>query len=105
MARRPRSAKLETRAARLKLAVAKKPHKGPALAPGVHLDYRRNQGVGSWVVRVASKGGYWTKKLDAVPDDHEDADGEHVLTFWQAQDRARALARGKDGNSGRPGTL
>jgi integrase len=28
-----------------------------------------------------------------------------VLDFWQAQDKARALARGKDDQSGRPGTV
>jgi integrase len=105
MARRPRSSKLETRAARLKLAIAKKPHKGPALAPGIHLDYRRNRSAGSWIVRTANgAGGYWTKAF-ALADDHEDADGEHVLTFWQAQDKARALARGQDADSGRPGTV
>jgi len=41
-------------------------------------------------VRVADgKGGNWLKNLPSIPDDHEDANGESVLTFWQAQDAAR----------------
>src|SRR5262245_48335174 len=104
MARRPRSAKLETRTNRLKLPVQKKPHAFVTLAPGIALAYRRNQGAGAWVVRVADgKGGNWTKGF-AIADDHEDADGEHVLSFWQAQDKARVLARGTV-ESGRPITV
>src|SRR5215472_8815781 len=104
MARRPRSSRLETRTARLKLPVRKKPHAFTTIAPGIALAYRRNQGAGSWVVRVADgKGGNWTKAF-AIADDHEQADGEHVLTFWQAQDKARALARGTTDN-GRPWTV
>ena len=104
MARRPRSAKLETRTNRLKLPVQKKPHAFTTIAPGIALAYRRNQGAGSWVVRVADgKGGNWTKAF-AIADDHEQADGENVLTFWQAQDKARALARGTTDN-GRPWTV
>lgn len=82
----------------------KKPHAFTTIAPGIALAYRRNQGAGTWVVRVADgRGGNWTKGF-AIADDHEDADGENVLDFWQAQDRARALARGKDrdSDSGRP---
>jgi integrase len=106
MARRPRSAKLETRAARLKLTIAKKPHKGPSVARGVHLDYRRNRTAGTWVARVSNgAGSYWTRAI-GVADDHENADPEHgVFDFWQAQTAALALARGKDADSGRPGTV
>ena len=50
------------------------------------------------------KGGSWTKKV-ALADDYEAADGEHVLDFWQAQDKARKLARGSDADSGRPATV
>jgi hypothetical protein len=52
-------------------------------------------------VRVADgHGGNWTKGF-VVADDYENAD---VLTFWEAQDRARALARGSV-NDGRPCTV
>ena len=104
MARRRRSAQLETRTARLKLRVRKKPHDFTTIAPGIALAYRRNQGAGTWVVRVADgHGGNWTKGF-AIADDHEDADGNHVLDFWQAQDKARALARGSS-DDGRPCTV
>jgi integrase len=104
MARRPRSSQLENRTNRLKLSVRKKPHAFTAIAPGIALAYRRNQSAGTWVVRVADgKGGNWTKGF-AIADDHENADGEHVLTFWQAQDKAKALARGSVAD-GRPCTV
>ena len=104
MARRPRSSRLETRTARLKLPVRKKPHDFTAIAPGIALAYRRNQGAGTWVVRVADgHGGNWTKGF-AVADDHEPANGESACDFWQAQDKARALARGNV-DDGRPCTV
>jgi len=100
MARRPRSARLETRTARLKLAVRKKPHHFTAISPG----YRRCVGAGRWVVKVADgHGGSWTKVV-GLADDHENADGEHIFSWWQAQDKARSLARGKDAG-GRPATV
>src|SRR5262245_54727887 len=104
MARRPRSSRLETRTARLKLPVPKKPHNFTSIAPGIALAYRRNQGAGTWVVRVADgHGGNWTKGF-AVADDHEPANGDSVCDFWQAQDKARALARGNV-DDGRPCTV
>src|SRR5262249_5846392 len=103
MPRRPRAAHLETRTARLKLAVRKKPHHFTAISPGISLGYRRCVGAGRWVVKVADgHGGSWTKVV-GIADDHEEA-GEHVLSFWNAQDRARVLARGKDAG-GRPATV
>ena len=48
-------------------------------------------------------GAYWTDTI-ALADDHEDANGAAVLTFWQAQDKARALVRGEDAG-GRPPTV
>jgi hypothetical protein len=98
MPRSARSSKLETRTSRLKLPVAKKPT-FVRIAPGVALGYRRNQTAGTWVLRVADgKGGHWSKRL-ADADDLEVADGGAVLDFWQAQERARILARasGEDG--------
>ena len=92
MARSARSAKLETRSSRLKLAVAKKPT-FLKVAPRVGLGYRRNQTAGTWVVRVADgKGGNWTKAIGWA-DDFDEADGTTVFDFWQAQERARAVGR------------
>jgi hypothetical protein len=106
MARRPRSASLETRTARLKLPPRRKPHEFTTIAPGIALGYRRNQrGAGTWVARVADgAGGAWTKGI-GIADDHEDANGDGVLDFWQAQDRARTVARGSSGDDARPCTV
>jgi integrase len=98
MARRARSGKLETRSARLKLPIAKKPV-FVKIGPRIGLGYRRNQTAGTWVVRVADgKGGNWTKGIGAA-DDFEEADDSAVLDFWKAQDKARAVGRtGRDGD-------
>jgi integrase len=93
MARNIRSTQLETRTARLRLEARKKPYT-VRVAPGVRLGYRRNEACGSWsVIAADGKSGNWVKKF-GLADDHEEADGEHVLTFWEAQERARKLARG-----------
>src|SRR5262245_23709879 len=105
MARHTRASSLESRTARLKLAVQKKPHCFVGLAPGIRLGYRRNQKAGAWIVDVADGGGGRWQKAFAIADDHEDADGEHVLTFWQAQDKARKLARGGATAGDRPVTV
>lgn len=104
MARHTRSAKVETRNARLKLEPRQKPY-FVTVSPRIALGYRRTQGAGTWVVRAADgHGSNWTKAF-AIADDHEDANGNSVLTFWQAQDRARALARSGEGNGDRPATV
>ena len=106
MPRRIRSAQFETRTARLKLPIAKRPHHFTEVSPGISLGYRRCKSAGRWVARVADgHGGSWEKTF-ALADDHEAADGEHVLDFWQATDKARVLARGgEDTDSSRPGTV
>jgi integrase len=109
MARNIRSAQLETRTARLKLEIRKKPYT-VRVAPGVRLGYRRNAAAGTWsVIAADGKGGNWVKKF-GLADDHEEANGEQALTFWQAQERARKLARGgrnaeQDDDPGRPVTV
>jgi integrase len=104
MARKLRSTKLDTRNARLQLPKQDgRPHFTP-VAPGIALGYRA--GPGSWSVRFADgKGGKVLKSLNAIADDHEDADGEKVLTFWMATDRARRLGRGQDAEAGKPLTV
>jgi integrase len=105
MARNVRSAQLETRTARLKLELRKKPYM-VRVAPGVRLGYRRNASAGTWsVIAADGKSGNWVKKF-GYADDHEEANGEQVLTFWEAQERARKLARGgknaEEDDPGRP---
>jgi integrase len=103
MARKTRAPRIENRTARLKLPVRKKPY-FTVVAPGIALGYRRNQGAGVWVVRASDgHGANWIKRF-AVADDHEEANGESVMTFWQAQDRACAIARRTESTS-RPATV
>jgi Phage integrase family len=92
---KPRNAKLESATARRKLAVRKKPYY-VRLSPGIALGYRRNAGAGTWTVRVADGGVEWIKKI-ALADDLERASPPHVLSYWQALDTARALARRQPG--------
>ena len=80
MARRIRSADLETRTARLKLAVRKKPYT-TRIAIGIRLAYRRNQGGGVWsVLKSDGAGGAWLQRF-ALADDHEDANGSTILDY------------------------
>jgi integrase len=104
MARRLRSPTLETRTARLKLKVRRRPY-FVGVAAGISLGYRRNLGAGSWLVRCADgRGGAWTQVF-ATADDFEDADGNRVIDFWAAQTRARELVRGKAADVNKPVTL
>jgi integrase len=60
--------------------------------------YRRNKTNGTWVLKASNgHGAYWTKAF-ALADDFEDADARNVLTYYQAQDQAKKLARGDDDN-------
>jgi integrase len=97
MARRVSFAALESRSARLRLKIRRRPYSGPSLARGIALMYRRNKTNGTWVLKASNgRGAYWTKAF-ALADDFEDADAKNVLTFYQAQDQAKKLARGDDG--------
>jgi len=93
MARRIRSYCLENRTARLKLDPRKKPYTAQ-IAPGIQLAYRRNKGAGVWSVKAP----FGLKKF-SIANDLEDANGESVMTYWQALDKARTLARAGEGSS------
>ena len=61
--------------------------------------YRRNKTNGTWVLKASNgHGAYWTK-ASPLADDFEDSDGKNVLTFYQAQDVAKRLARGDGGSA------
>jgi integrase len=99
MARKVRNSSLESRSARLKLEIRRKPYSGPTLARGISLMYRRNKSNGAWVLKASNgHGAYWTKAI-GLADDYEDSDGKNVLTFFEAQDVAKKLARGEDGTA------
>ena len=102
MARRLKSSALETRTARLRMPVNKKPT-FTKIGPGLGLGYRRNETAGTWVLRLADgRGGNMTKAIGAA-DDYDEADGQRFLSYWQAQDAARTLAgKIKAGGTGTP---
>ena len=101
MARKVSFSAMESRSARLnKFTIRRRPYSGPSLARGILLLYRRNKTNGTWVLKASNgHGAYWTKGF-ALADDFEDADAKTVLTFHQAQEQAKKLARGGDGNAG-----
>ena len=100
MARKVSFSALESRSARLQVDQSAA---GPTAARRWRAAsccmYRRNKTNGTWVLKVSDgHGAYWTKAF-ALADDFEDADGKTVLTFYQAQDQAKKLARGDDGGA------
>jgi integrase len=100
MPRKVRDANLQTRTARGRLPVRHKPF-FRLIEPGLHLGYRKlTSGPGTWLVRrYVGEGRYVTENLrtaDGVfvlADDFEDADGERVLSFAQAQRAVRGPKR------------
>jgi integrase len=87
MTKHVRDTKLETRAARSKLKAQGKPY-FKSIGEGLHLGYRKGKTEGKWVARTYVEGRYITSTI-GMADDFVDADGSHVLTFFQAQDKAR----------------
>src|SRR6516225_631294 len=92
--------KLDSKAARLKLPVRRKPYTN-RIAPGVRLCYRRNEGpFGSW--SVLGGGGVWLKKI-GIADDVDPADGvlvhlpKTLLSKTVMALNARELRRWRDG--------
>lgn len=90
MARVRRDAKLDSRSARLRLQAGGEPY-WSMLAPGEALGYYRpsNGGAGTWRARVLKAGGGHRKAALGTADDYADSDGHEVLSFAQAQVKAR----------------
>ena len=104
MARKVRAPAIETRTARLKLEPRRKPY-FVAIAPTIAVGYRRNNGAGTWSVRASDGHGSNWIKVFAVADDHEESNSNSVLTYWEAVDRARTIARAGEGSGDRPATV
>ena len=96
MARKIRSTELETRTNRLKLPIARKPA-FVRIGPGISLGYRRNRTAGTWVLRIADGAGGAKTSAVGHADDYDDADGQNFLTFFQAQEQAKTVARQTSG--------
>jgi integrase len=88
MARTVREASLATRSARLRLAVASKPY-WRVIEQGLHLGYRRRTTGGSWIARRRNDEGIYRETKLALADDLQDANGDSILDFSQAQQVAR----------------
>ncbi|MFO1324180.1 MAG: tyrosine-type recombinase/integrase [Burkholderiales bacterium] len=88
MARTVRDSNLESRDARLRLKRGARHWKG--IYAGVAISYRRGaKGSGTWSVRLLAPTGKYTLAALGVADDYVDANGVNVLSYRQANDRAR----------------
>ncbi len=91
MPRATKDARLDTAAARSRLAVRKKPHYR-LIERGLHVGYYRGAKGGSWIARrYVGAGAYETERI-GLADDGRASHGKHVLTFAQAQAKARHWA-------------
>lgn len=91
MARTVRDANLEKREARRRLLARGKPYYR-VMEEGVHLGYRRlKAGAGNWVVRHYIGDQKYAVETIGPADDLSDADGVKILSFSQAQTKAREL--------------
>jgi len=88
MARTLQDAKLDTRAARLRLKRRREPY-WRSLSEGLAVGYRKGTKGGTWIARHYS--GDQGRRFHAIgtADDVTDADRQHVLSFAQAQEAAR----------------
>lgn len=91
MAKTVRDARLDTRAARARLAIRGKPY-WRGIDPGTHLGYRKGKTGGRWLVRWYAGGERYREELIGTADDGADADGVGILSFAQAQAHARTRA-------------
>lgn len=78
---------LGTRAARLKLKVKKRHWR--QIDANLHLGYRRGERGGKWSMRAYIGQGRYKLEALGIADDFSDADGKVILSFADAQRRAR----------------
>ncbi len=90
MARTLRDANLETRTARERLTISGKPY-FRSIDVGLHLGYRKGRGGGKWVARWYVGAQNYRVETIGTADDRIDPDGAAVLSFAQAQAKARDL--------------
>lgn len=89
MARRVRNGSLESATARAKLPCSDVPE-WQVIAPGLRLGYRRGVRGGTWLAACRLEDGARKQEKLGRADDALEADGTDALSFWQAQDAARA---------------
>ncbi len=97
MARTLRDAKLDTRSARAKFRLRREPY-WRSLSEGLAIGFRKGAKGGTWIARHYSPEHGRRFQALGTADDVANADGEHVLSFAQAQAAGRRwfadLARG-----------
>ncbi len=93
MARSARDKRLETRAARLKLSAGMR--YWMPIGIGLALGYRRTkEGYGTWSARLMLSPNKYALRALGTADDQQEANGVGVLTFYQAQAKARGVDDG-----------
>ena len=106
MARSIRSNKLETRTSRLKLEV--KTYFVITIGESLSIRYRRpTTGNGTWQVRIRAENKYIHHVIGEA-DDYIDANGDNILSFYQAQEKCRlfsAEAKQPSLSTGKPITV
>jgi integrase len=87
-----KSAKLESRTARARLKRGRQPHWRTVVSGRAHLGYQRRLDApeGRWILRRYDGVKYSIEPL-GLSDDAVEADGHHILSFEQAEAKARAL--------------
>jgi integrase len=91
MARKVRDKDLDSKASRRELKPRGKPYYR-LMEEGLHIGYRRlKSGTGNWVVRHYIGGQKYEVETIGPADDFSDADGVKILSFSQAQAKAREL--------------
>lgn len=92
MSKTVRERKLDSPAARAKLKASGKPY-WRAIDVGLHLGYRKGAHGGRWVLRRYLGRETYSVETIATADDHQDADGQAILSFYQAQGKIREIAK------------
>jgi integrase len=92
VAKTVRDSRLDSRAAREKLKPSGKPYFRP-LELNLHLGYRKGRHGGKWVMRRYIGDEKYAVETIGAADDFADSDGVEVLTFHQAQAKARERAQ------------
>lgn len=91
MPRKKPSNSFGKRSTRFKSLESDKEH-WTACDEGVYVGYRRGKTKSVWYVRRYVGAGKYEQAVIGLADDHQDPDGEDVLTFFQAQTRAKERA-------------
>lgn len=93
MARKVADRKLDTKAERRRLPSSSKPYYRE-VGQGLHLGFRKGKRFGTWVVRLyVGSRDYTVESIGRADDEMTDADGQTILTWHQAVERARERQR------------